>query len=114
MLVGMGNPEESEQFRREMKIDFPLVCDEEKNIYVIYALKRSTPIKMASLKLFIKGIKALVEGHKLSTPKHDPFQLSGVFLIDIDGTIAWTHYAKDPSDDPPVEKVLQAWRNAGT
>jgi len=108
LLVGMGTMEESEEFRKEMKIQFPLVCDEERNLYKIFSLKRASLLNMASPALIFKGLKTMAEGYKLMKPKHDAMQLPGVFIIDTSGIIRWSHYANDAADNPSVDTIIKS------
>jgi hypothetical protein len=61
---------------------------------------------MASPGVFIKGLRTMARGHMPGVPRGDTSQLAGVFLIDTEGTIRYSHYAKDPADNPSVESLL--------
>jgi len=111
VLVGMGDPGQAEAFRRELELPFPLVCDTEKALYKAYGLRRATIAQTASPKILVKGMAAMLAGHKLGIPARDPLQMGGAFLIDTSGTIRWSYLAKDVSDYPSVDVLVEAWRS---
>jgi peroxiredoxin len=108
VLVGLGTPEQAEAFRKDFKLDFPLICDPDRALYAAYGLQRTGLVKMASPSLFVKGIKAMVQGGSLGVPQGDIQQLSGVFIIDRKGIIRFAHRAQDPADHPSAEEILSA------
>ena len=56
--------------------------------------------------ILLKGLSAMAKGHLIGVPKGDVRQLSGVFIIDTDGDIRYSHYAKNPADHPGVDEIL--------
>jgi hypothetical protein len=106
ILVGLGNPEQSEKFRKDFSPDFSIICDPQKNLFKAYGLGRGSLSDMASPGIFFKGLRTLTRGHTPGLPRGDIFQLPGVFMIDTLGNIRYSHYAKNPSDYPSVESLL--------
>lgn len=106
ILVGLGTPEQSEAFKQQFSLTFPIICDPEKKLYQRYGLKRSSLASMASPSLLLKGLKTLSRGHTPGVPRSDVMQMPGVFLIDTFGSIRYAYYSKDPSDNPSVETLL--------
>ena len=113
ILVSMSGVAESEEFRKEMKAPFVMICDKEMMLYSEFSLKKASTLSFFSPKLLLKGFGAMAEGYKLSTPKGDPKQLGGEVLIDKKGHIRWFYQSKDPSDNPPVELILKAAEKSG-
>lgn len=110
VLVGLGDQKLSEDFKKEMKFSFPLICDKEMKLYKSFSVKRASYMEMLSPGLIFKGLKTMAQGNKLSTPKGDPLQLGGVCLIDTQGTIRWNYQSKDAADNPSVELILDSAR----
>ena len=108
LLVGMGTREQTETFRKIFAPEFLLVCDPEARLYRAYQLKRTGLFQLASPLLFAKAMKALSSGHRMGTPQGDVFQLPGVFIIDTEGCIRYSHHSRDPADHPKPEKLLFA------
>jgi peroxiredoxin len=108
LLVGLGNPEQTEAFRGRYRLNFPFACDPQGRLYEAFGLKKAGLLSLASPKVFFKGIKALGSGHTLGIPQQDVYQLSGVFVIDTRGTIRFSHRSQDPADHPSADEVLAA------
>ena len=106
VLVGLGNPDRAEAFKKQFSISFSIICDPEKKLYQAYGLGRGSVVRMASPAFLLKGLKTLSRGHTPGVPRDDIKQLPGVFLIDTSGNIRYAHYSKDPSDNPSIETLL--------
>ena len=106
ILVGLGNTDRTEAFKKQFSLSFPIICDPEKKLYKIFDLGRGSLLRMASPAFLLKGLKTLSRGHALGVPKDDVLQMPGVFLIDTSGNIRYAHYAKDPSDNPSIDTLL--------
>jgi peroxiredoxin len=108
LLVGMGTIEQTETFRKTFAPEFSMVCDPEARLYRTYQLKRAGLFQLASPLLFAKAMKAFSSGHRMGTPQGDVFQLPGVFIIDTEGWIRYSHHSRDPADHPEPEELLLA------
>lgn len=108
LLVGMGSPEESEAFRERFRVPFPLVCDPEQELYRSYGLGKATLGEALGPTVVLKSLRALGRGHVPGKPRGDVFQMPGVFVVGPGGRILFRHYARDPSDHPSVESLLEA------
>jgi peroxiredoxin len=108
VLVGMGSPQECEQFRREQQVPFPIISDPDRRLYKAFQLQRMSALGMLSPALAVKGISAMARGHGLGRPVGDVRQLPGVFIVDSDGRIAWGHRPEDPAGHPAPATILAA------
>jgi peroxiredoxin len=106
VLVGMGTPHQTEAFKRQFSLQFPMICDPDKKLYHKFGLGRGSVASMASPLLFLKGLKTLSRGYAPGMPQGDIKQMPGVFLIDTSGDIRYAHYSKNPSDNPSIETLL--------
>jgi peroxiredoxin len=106
VLVGLGTPEQSEKFRNEFSLSFPIICDPKKDLYRTYGLGRGSFSNLASPGILLRGLRTLSRGHAPGIPRGDVFQLPGSFLIDTEGTIRFAHYSKNASDYTPVATLL--------
>ena len=106
VLVGLGTAEQAEKFRTEFSLSFPMICDPQKELYSLFGLGRGTLRTMASATVLMRGLRAMYQGNTPGIPSGDVMQMPGVFLIDTDGTIRYSYYAKDASDHPPVDSLL--------
>lgn len=106
VLVGLGTPEETADFKEQFQVPFPMVSDSEKRLFRDFDLKQMSPSSMLSVGLAIKGFMTMAKGHHMGVPKGDVLQLPGVFIIDTAGRIRYSHYARDPSDHPDPDSLL--------
>ena len=108
LLVGMGDREQAETFRKTFAPEFSIVSDPERRLYQAYELKRTGLFQLASPSLLVKGIKVLSSGHGMGSPQGDVWQLPGVFIINTKGYIRFSHHSRDPADHPNSEVLLAA------
>jgi peroxiredoxin len=106
VIVGLGTPEQSEEFRKKFQVPFTIISDHEKELYRAFGLKQMSPIGFFSPSMIIKGFSTLAKGHGMGVPEGDVRQLPGVFVINIDGQIEFSHYAENPSDHPDPDTIL--------
>jgi peroxiredoxin len=107
VLVGLGTVEETAAFKAQFHVPFPMIADPEKQLFKAFQLKQATPKALLSVGMAMKGLSALAKGHGIGIPKGDVRQLPGVFIIDTDGRIRFSHFAKDPADHPAADDLLQ-------
>jgi peroxiredoxin len=106
VFVGLGTPEQAEQFRKEFSLTFPIICDPHKRLYRMFDLGRGSIANMASPGVLLRGLRALSQGYSPGMPRGDVMQLPGVFLIDTEGTIRYAYFSKNASDHPAVDTLL--------
>lgn len=108
ILVGMGNREQTETFRKTFAPELSIVCDPERRLYQAYELKRAGLFQMAAPSMLVKGMKALGSGLGMGLPQGDVLQLPGVFIIDTEGRVRFSYHAVNPADHPTPERLLSA------
>jgi peroxiredoxin len=107
VLVGLGTVEETAAFKVKFHVPFAMIADPEKRLFKAFQLKQATSKALLSVGMAMKGLSALAKGHGIGIPKGDVRQLPGVFIIDTDGRIRFSHFAKDPADHPAADDLLQ-------
>lgn len=107
VLVGLGTPDDTAAFKAQFQVPFPMIADPEKQLFKAFQLKQATSKTLLSVGMVLKGLSAMARGHGMGIPKGDVRQLPGVFIIDTDGGIRFSHYAKGPADHPSAEDLLQ-------
>lgn len=112
VLVSMGTPEESAAFEMKFNIPFPLISDPKRQLYQAFGLKQISGLELLSPSVAFKGILAMTKGHTIGMPIGDIRQLPGVFIINTDGRIVYSHFASDPSDHPDPDTILEALKTA--
>ena len=107
VIVGLGTPEQSEEFKNKFQVPFPIISDPEKILYGAFGLKQMSPLGFLSPSLFAKSLSTMAKGHVMGIPAGDVRQLPGVFVINTDGRIEFSHYARDPADHPDPDTILE-------
>jgi peroxiredoxin len=107
VLVCMGRVQEAVDFRRKMEIPQPLVSDPNKLLYEAFGLRRGSFGQILNPTLARKSIRLMQSGHKFGVLKHDPWMMAGVFRIEQDGDVSYTHYTADIADNLSGAEIAQ-------
>jgi peroxiredoxin len=110
VLVGLGSVAETAAFKSRFDVPFAMIADPEKQLFSAFGLKRASTGSLFSMGMAVKGLTALAKGHGPGMPSGDVRQLPGVFIIDTDGSVRFSHYAADPSDHPSADALLDVLR----
>ncbi len=110
VLVGMGTPEETADFAKNLEIPMPMIADPGRNLYRSFGLKTATIPELFLPSVAFKAVAAMVQGHTVGLPVGDIRQLPGVFIIDTGGRIVFSHVGRDPADHPDPDTLLAALR----
>jgi peroxiredoxin len=113
VLIGQLTPRHAAHFRRRQKIELPVLADEHRASYKAVGAKVGSLPDLFGPKVVAKGALTTVRTRKLQgrTLGH-PAQLGGAMVITPDGAIAWSHMAKDVSDNASPEEILGAVRRS--
>lgn len=106
VLVGLGNVDDTAAFKKRFEIPFTMIADPEKRLFEAFRLRQASSGSLLSAGTVVKGLKALAKGHGIGVPQGDVRQLPGVFIIDSNGRIQFSHHASGPEDHPPAEVLL--------
>jgi len=107
MLVSMGRVNEAADFKEKMEIPQPIVSDPNKLLYEAFGLRRGSISQIIGPTVTRKSIKAFQSGHRPGLLKHDPWMMAGVFRIDPDGDVSFSHYASDISDNLSGDEIAR-------
>jgi len=110
VLIGMGSVEQTAAFKERFDVPFPMIADPDKRLFEAFRLKQATAGSLLSAKMVFRGVTAMAKGHGIGVPQGDVRQLPGVFIIDTDGRILFSHHAAGPADHPRPETLLAALR----
>lgn len=94
-------------WRAEMEVPFPLLLDPDRQAYRAYGLERSLLRSWGPKNLWYYT-RARLQGRRLQTTGGDTAQLGGDFIIDAAGIVRLAHRSQEPTDRPPVAKLLAA------
>jgi peroxiredoxin len=107
----MGTPEDSAAFEMKFDVPFPLISDPNRQLYQAFGLRMVSTLELLSPSVAVKGILAITKGHTVGIPIGDVRQLPGVFIINTNGRIVYSHFAGDPSDHPDPDTILEALKD---
>lgn len=110
-LVHMGTEEEGQALTARFGLaDLPRISDPDRRLYQEFELSRGSVSQVAGPRVWLRGLKAILTGNLVGTPKGDVLQLPGAFLLS-DGKIvkAFRHAT---SADRPDYCQLAAWRES--
>ncbi len=110
VLVGLGSAEQTAEFKERFDVPFAMVADPEKRLFEVFRLQQASAGSLFSAKMVLRGVTAMAKGHRIGVPQGDVRQLPGVFIIDTDGRILFSHHASGPADHPSPETLLEALR----
>lgn len=113
VLIGQLTPRHAAHFRRRQGIDVRVLADEQRTSYKTAGAKMGSVSELIGPSVVAKGVlTSLRTGKSQTRTIGHPAQLGGAMVISPDGTVAWSHMAKDASDNAPPEEILAAVRGA--
>jgi peroxiredoxin len=112
-LIGQGSPRQAAHFRRRLGITLRVLADQQRASYHAAGAKVGDLGELLGAKVIAKGIATAIRTRQLQgRTVGNPAQLGGAMLILSDGRIAWSHLARDASDNAPPSEILRAVREA--
>ena len=108
LMVGMGTPEQTAAFARELDLPFPVLADPERAVYRAYGLPETTPRAMLRPASGKALARALLGGHRGGRPVGDPRQLGGAFVVDRQGIVRLSRPSASLGDHATVGELLAA------
>jgi hypothetical protein len=112
LLISFGTESWAKVWLEETGASFPLLLDPERRVYRAYGLGRSV-LRVWSPKVLWSYLRLTLAGRPLKPIQGDPHQLGGDFIVDAGGMVRLAHPSRDPTDRPPVEKLLKVFCETG-
>ncbi len=92
---------------------FDCLGDPDRAAYRAVGLERGSAVEVVGPQL-VKGLlRAGRKGSLPGIPVGDVTQRPGIFVVAPEGRVAYAHYHRDSSDNPPLEPILDAVRGSG-
>ena len=106
MIISFGTLPAVQAWMQETCARFTVLLDRERTVYTAYGLERSY-WRSRNLRTRWVYFKAWLSG-KETHDSHgdDTSQLGGDFIVDKKGILRFVYPSHDPTDRPPVEKLL--------
>lgn len=113
MLIGQLTPRHAAHFRRREKVDVTVLADNDRASYRAAGAKMGGVGQLLGPSVVAKGLMTTLRTGKMQTRTiGDPSQLGGAMVIRQDGTVAFSHMAKDASDNVSPEELVAAVQGA--
>jgi hypothetical protein len=115
VLIGQATPRHAAHFQRRFTPELPVLADEKRESYKAMGIPRGGASQLIGPKSVIKGIgRVATSGHLTvqGKPVGDVAQLGATFIVLPSGEVAWSHISEDASDNPSVEELSAALREA--
>lgn len=105
VLVHMAPDDRARELFREYGLgDVARVSDGEKRLYEAFGLERGGPLALFGPRVWIRGLKATLAGHRVGKLVGDGFQMPGVFLVR-DGRVIRAFRHATAGDRPDYEAM---------
>jgi AhpC/TSA antioxidant enzyme len=113
-VIGQGTLKHAKHFKEQQHVeDLLLLVDPDRKTYKTAGAKKGTVGELVGPGVVARGIRTSLRSRVVqSRPVGHPAQLGGVLVVATDGRVTWAHLARDASDNPPNEEVLEAAREA--
>jgi hypothetical protein len=105
LIITFGTLPAAEKWLEETCSPFQLLLDPERTVYRAYDLERSL-WRSWNLRTIWRYVRLLSTGRKWRGIQGDSAQLGGDFIVDTGGIVRLAYRSHDPTDRPPVERLL--------
>ncbi len=108
VLIGQATPRQASAFRRKLKIDLPVLADEQRETYKLAGFKRASVSQLLGPKSVISGVKhgarsGVMQGKIIG----DAAQLGGAMVIAPGGEVVWQQASANAGDTVEAEELLR-------
>ena len=97
----------AQAYVRQTKLSWPLLIDQEKELYRGYGLRKASWWQLYRPRSIIRYLALMIRGVRPGQPGSDWQQLGGNVVIDPQSRVALLHMSEDPHDRPPVAELLK-------
>jgi prostamide/prostaglandin F2alpha synthase len=108
-LIGQLTPRHAAHFRRRQGIELRVLADNDRASYKAAGAKMGSVGELIGPKVVAKGALTTLQTGRFQTRTiGHPAQLGGAMVIVPGGTVAWSHMARDASDNASADEILAA------
>jgi len=105
LVVTFGSSPLARAWLEETRVSFPVLLDEERQVYRAYGLERSW-LRSWNLRTTWRYVQLIRAGRRWRGVQGDSTQLGGDFIVDSAGIVRLAYRSHDPTDRPPVSALL--------
>ena len=108
VLIGQATPRQASAFRRKVKIDLPVLADEQRETYKLAGFKRANVGQLLGPKSVLSGVKhgarsGVMQGKIIG----DAAQLGGAMVIAPGGEVVWQQASANAGDTVEADELLR-------
>jgi peroxiredoxin len=109
VLIGQATPNDAADFRRQFKLELPLLADEQRVSYKAIGARYAGISGIFGPKIILRGLQVIL-GQRVRQGKTIGASnlLGAAAVIAPDGEVLYEHLARDVSDNAPPEEMLAA------
>ncbi len=113
VVVSFGSTVGAQTWLNETDTPFMFLLDPDRVAYRAYGLEHSLA-RAWGLRAWLRYAQLLLAGRKWRGIQGDSGQLGGDFIVDPDGIIRLAYRSHDPTDRPPISRLLTVLSNCST
>jgi len=113
LVVTFGSSPLAHAWLEETGVSFPVLLDEERQVYRAYGLERSW-LRSWNLRTTWRYVQLMRAGRRWRGVQGDSTQLGGDFIVDTTGIVRLAYRSHDPTDRPPVSALLARLQELAT
>ena len=107
VVVSFADPERLILYQQHHQWPFVLLADPDRSAYQTFDLQRLPWYSLLSPSTIRLYFELLLKGRRIQNyGRDDYYQTGGDFLVDHDGGVIFSYRSHDPSDRPPVSRLL--------
>lgn len=111
VLIGQATPRQAAHFRRKLKLDLPVLADEERRTYKLARFPRASIGQLLGPRSVLSGVKhgarsGVTQGRIVG----DAAQLGGAMVISPGGEVVFEHRSENAGDTIEPADLLAAVR----
>jgi peroxiredoxin len=100
VIVHMMTPQRGSDFLERYRLaDLCHVSDPNRRVYHAFGIGRGSILQLVAPKVWLRGLKATVEGHGMGPADADPFQMPGLVLTR-GHSVVYRHHFETAADRP--------------
>ena len=108
VLISFAPTKWVDHFNEDTGSPFPLLLDPSRETYQAYGLG-STFIRLLTPQVLVYYLRGFLSGSRIHlSPRGDPRQLGGDFLVDARGRLLYRNISRHPADRPRIIDLLAA------
>jgi hypothetical protein len=105
LYVYQGSPGDGEAFFAKHEPGARAIADLPRRLYDAFGIRRATMGQGFGPMVWSCAIRAAAKGNGVGRPIGDPWMLPGMFLLQPDQSISWSHPFKHVGDHPDLKTV---------